>query len=204
MKNYIKEARLKIRDFCSDTRHFGMPVAMGNFLVPMIIKEYSIKHQPILHYLEKNYADIIAKYKEKKQSDEALTDDCPIWICWLQGEEQMPSICKKCLESVKNHAGKHPVIVVTWDNMKEYVSIPPYILQKVGKDVSYTHFSDILRSNLLANKGGMWIDSTVYISQDFPQWNYPFYSLKQDFPGQKKYVTQFKWTTFFMGGYKTI
>ena len=52
----------------------------------------------------------------------------------------MPFICKKCMESIRKHAGKHPVIMITFDNYQEYVTVPSYILEKVGKEISYTHF----------------------------------------------------------------
>ncbi len=106
------------------------------------------------------------------------------------------------MESIRKHAGKHPVIMITFDNYQEYVTVPSYILEKVGKEISYTHFSDILRVNLLADHGGMWMDSTIYVTQDLPDWNLPFYTLKQDLPNDKSYFSLYRWSGFFQGGVK--
>ena len=62
--------------------------------------------------------------------------------------------------------------------------------------------SDILRVNLLADHGGMWMDSTIYVTQDLPDWNLPFYTLKQDLPNDKSYFSLYRWSGFFQGGVK--
>ena len=76
----------------------------------------------------------------------------------------MPDVAKACLNSIKMHADRHPVIVITEANHGDYVDLPDYIRTKVkqGK-ISLTHLSDILRMALLAKHGGIWIDSTVLI-----------------------------------------
>lgn len=61
------------------------------------------------------------------------------------------------------------VILITKKNILEYSDIPDYIFDRVEKgEISYTHLSDILRVSLLARYGGMWIDSTCWISKTIP------------------------------------
>lgn len=48
------------------------------------------------------------------------------------------------------------------ENFNRYASFPQYIVDKVNaKKISATHFSDLLRLELLINHGGIWIDSAV-------------------------------------------
>lgn len=54
------------------------------------------------------------------------------------------------------------IITLDSSNIHEYVTLPDYINQKHENGIiSHTHYSDILRLQLLIEKGGTWIDSTV-------------------------------------------
>lgn len=111
--------------------------------------------------------NIIKKYKEASTGKSPIDKTCPIWICWWQGEANMPDIVKVCYASAKHHAGQHPVILITEQNYQEYATMPDYILQKVkNHEISLTHFSDMLRINLLKEHGGIWADSTLLFTRD--------------------------------------
>lgn len=72
-------------------------------------------------------------------------------------------VLKVCVDSIKRNAGNHRVIILTDDNYKQYVDIPKWVEEKKNKGIiSRTHYSDILRLSLLAQHGGMWIDSTFF------------------------------------------
>ena len=89
-----------------------------------------------------------------------------IFWCWLQGEDNAPKLAKACLKSIKRNLRKKEIIVITENNMNQYVNIPSYIIQKYkNKYISSTHFSDILRLELLVKYGGTWIDSSVLITR---------------------------------------
>ncbi len=92
-----------------------------------------------------------------------------IWVCWLQGEENAPDVVKICLESLRRWCDEYKIIVLTNDNIKNYVDIPDYIYRKKteGK-ITNTQFSDILRLALLSAHGGMWIDATVLLTNKLP------------------------------------
>lgn len=85
-----------------------------------------------------------------------------IWWCWLQGEENCPQLQKLCLESLRKKLHDREIIVITNDNLFEYITLPDYIIKKHndGK-ISNTHFSDLIRLQLLIKYGGTWIDSTA-------------------------------------------
>ena len=111
-----------------------------------------------------------------KQFDEQWEDNLPhhtskiIWIFWWQGEESMPFIVKKCFESVKEHLHDWDIILLTEQNYQKYASFPDFITEKIGKGITLTHFSDLLRLELLIKHGGLWLDATVLCtSGDIPQ-----------------------------------
>lgn len=102
---------------------------------------------------DRNYVE-----KEHKSSNK-------IWICWFQGLEEAPEIVKKCYQSVLANNTDKEVILISYDNLEEYVHFPDYILEKWKKgQITNTHMTDLLRLELLIKYGGMWLDATVYCS----------------------------------------
>lgn len=95
-----------------------------------------------------------------------------IWQCWLQGEQQAPPVVKQCLESVRKYLRPDQrQVIITADNYAAYVSLPDYIIEKWQSGIiTNTHFSDILRVNLLAKYGGYWIDATCLLLEPMPEW----------------------------------
>ncbi|MBQ9339780.1 MAG: capsular polysaccharide synthesis protein [Paludibacteraceae bacterium] len=123
-------------------------------------------------YLLRHYSQVAAE-PLRENSDlpqhEQTTISKHIWICWLQGEDQMPDIVKKCYNSVKTFAPDYTVHLITNVNLFEYVSLPEHIVSKYRKGIiSFTHFSDILRTCLLYEHGGLWLDSTVLLTGPLP------------------------------------
>ena len=134
---------------------------------PVITRHLLKKHQIMNEYFEKTIHDV-SKFscRIKQDTDGSLYKDC-IWICWWQGLDQAPVIVKKCVESVRKHAGSHPVIILTDQNVKDYIELPSWIVEKYAKGtISKTHLSDILRLALLAEYGGMWLDATFFCTSD--------------------------------------
>lgn len=144
--------------------------------------------------------DILKNYKKMSTVESPIGKTCPIWICWWQGEENMPDIIKVCYASVRRYAGNHPVILITERNYQEYAKIPEYILQKVqNKEISLTHFSDLLRINLLKQHGGIWADSTILFTRDIDSiitLDANFYTCRHI--ARNSNVANGRWTVFFM------
>lgn len=95
-----------------------------------------------------------------------------VWICWLQGYEQAPVLVKACIDSAKKNMPNHEVIILTDENIGDYIELPEHICKKYqqGK-ISRTHYSDIVRIALLCRWGGLWIDSTVLCTEkEFPEY----------------------------------
>lgn len=92
----------------------------------------------------------------------------PIWICWWQGYDNMPELCKLCYESVKRNLPQDCELhLITKDNYSEYILIPDNILEKCKKKIyPVAILTDWMRHKLLCEYGGFWIDATVYCSQN--------------------------------------
>lgn len=113
--------------------------------------------------LERQYRKKLLEFD--KQYRESISQELvpkKIWICWLQGIENAPDIVKKCFRSVCDNLSDNEIILIDYNNMKNYVQFPDYIMEKWknGK-ISNAHFSDLLRLELLSRYGGIWMDATV-------------------------------------------
>jgi hypothetical protein len=88
-----------------------------------------------------------------------------VWICWMQGMEKAPELVQRCYASMQENLPDREIIALTEENYKNYVNFPEHICRKIESGViTRTHFSDLLRLELLLNHGGTWIDATVFCS----------------------------------------
>lgn len=183
-------------------RHFGVIQAFHIYLM-QFIKGTGYKHEYILTWLKKHYSDILDKYKDMGQS----VENCPpsiIWVCWFQGEKAMPKTVKYCYDSIVKYSNGATVELITMNNYRDFVNIPSHIIDKVSKGkITLTHFSDIIRSHLLAEHGGIWIDATLLLTSNLKLFSYPFYSLKfRNHNDDISFVSEYRWSAFFMAGVK--
>lgn len=121
------------------------------------------KHAKSYYALKKRFKKTLASSPDMGGG----TDDEQfiVWTCWFQGEENAPALVKACFESMRNCFSDCEVIVLTEDNFKQFVTIPDYILEKYERGIiSNAHFSDILRIEVLYKHGGLWLDSTVFVT----------------------------------------
>lgn len=127
------------------------------------IQILNCKHRIIDNYLKDEMSDFIANYAFSETASTNSEHKNCIWICWWQGLENAPLIVKKCVESIKKSCDGFEVVILTNDNVDEYCHIPEIIRKKREKGIiSNTHYSDFLRVQLLAEHGGIWLDSTFY------------------------------------------
>lgn len=152
---------------------FGYGLVVTNFADKYLAgqltmyKEYS--------WLKRKFGKEVQDYsKIKVESNEGK--DC-VWVCWLQGIDNAPQLVKDCYDSVSYWLKDKEIIVITEENYKDYVQFPEYIIEKWKKGIiSNTHFSDLLRLELLIKYGGLWLDATTYLTGVLPD-----YIKKNDF-----------------------
>ena len=119
--------------------------------------QYKIKRN-----LEKRYDKEIKTFSSWYSDTQIHNTSNKVWVCWFQGMDKAPDLVKVCYKSLKNNLTDREIILITNDNMCEYVEFPDYILDKWKKgQITNTHMTDLLRLELLIKYGGMWIDSTV-------------------------------------------
>lgn len=119
------------------------------------------------NYFEKKYAGIINKYKNVCLDQSPNNNTPVIWIFWGQGEKEMPSLVKACYRQLTYYNSN--VHLISDENIDQFISIDPIIIGKVKKrKIGYANFSDIVRNTVLARYGGLWLDSTVWVSGVIP------------------------------------
>lgn len=127
------------------------------------------------------YYRIIKKKIEKKYKNTFNNDPAglqfndkkyenPVWVYWKQGENNMPKIVRRCIQSIKTYV-KDQVILLTDENISDYIQFPDYINEKLlSGTMSIAAYSDLLRFSLLEHYGGTWIDSTVFLTGPLPNY----------------------------------
>ena len=125
-----------------------------------------------------------------------------IWIFWWQGSNNMPQIVKNCYNSLLKHSNGNKVILITKNNVTRYTDIPHEIYTMVDQGkISLTHFSDIIRFNLLKNHGGLWSDATVYwIKNITTNFFGDFYTAKGIRGEYDQFISKGRWVSFLIGG----
>jgi hypothetical protein len=101
-----------------------------------------------------------------------------IWQFWDNPTGQKtPEIVKSSLESVRKFKGGFHHKILDNYTMGNYSDLPGYVIDRLKNgQMSYAHFADLLRLNLLKNHGGIWLDATAYMTGFIPQ-----YIVSEDF-----------------------
>lgn len=133
-------------------------LAVTNNTHKHIVKQFENKNLPVL---SNKINTPLKKVKE---------NELYIWFMWLQGLDEAPELVKTNYKMLIKIYGENNVRLITESNLYDYIELPNYILNKrKDKIISATHFSDIVRIQLLALYGGMWVDSTVFFSHRLPK-----------------------------------
>lgn len=198
--------------FFPDVKEFGFKIAVFraiDFLFPRPKTESYMK--ALSSYMDKELSTLTEKYKngyvfENPKEKIEMNGKIPVFVCWWQGEEKMPPIVAACIKRIKNKIPNDiaELHFITFDNYTEYVEFPEYILEKYKKGIiSLAHLSDVLRFSLLGTYGGMWIDSTVFLSDNFEfdffdrEFYTQKYSTSEECPHE---ACMGKWCGFFLYG----
>ena len=129
--------------------------------------------------LYKKYRHILDLFEDKYNPDSLHESSNKVWVCWLQGMENAPELVKRCYESIMQNLTDREIILITSENMDQYVQFPQYIIDKWKSGViTNTHLTDLLRLELLIRYGGMWLDATVFCSEE--RKNIPDYFFESD------------------------
>lgn len=116
--------------------------------------------------LWKHYIGVLRNFDNNYSKEEyPMQKSDKVWVCWMQGLEQAPALVQRCYRSLQDNLKGKEIVLLTESNFDQYVHIPDFIIEKLHKGIiTRTHFSDILRLELLIQQGGTWIDATVFCS----------------------------------------
>lgn len=89
-----------------------------------------------------------------------------IWICWLQGWNNAPWIVRKCLASWQLHNPDWDIRALDASSLQRYIELP----ELEGKEITPASMSDIIRTLLLHEYGGVWCDATLLCHRPLDTW----------------------------------
>lgn len=132
------------------------------------IQDLEVRNK-VYTYLKKHYSYVTERCHYSFKDSGTISND--IWICWLQGMDNAPDIVKVCFRSIKEWMPDKKIHVIDQDNLFEYIDLPDYILDKWKKGIiSNTLFSDFVRLSVLTRFGGIWVDATVFMTGELPDY----------------------------------
>lgn len=202
--------KTKIQKFIRLKNDFGLIFTL-KCLYWRVTKQYKKYVRIIEEYLTLYLKPEINKYCKLTKIENDKMIDKIIWICWWQGEDAMPAFCKMCYQNLlKNTPKDYTVKLITKDNYQNYTSIPHFIIEKIEQEIiPITQFCDVLRQSLLLNNGGIWIDASIWVTNQFTNYidlEREFWSIKLpaiDDPNVwGQIISECKWASFIFAGKK--
>ncbi len=115
------------------------------------------------------------EYERFVRADAVGTTDSgrtPVYVCWFQGMGNAPDIVKACYRNLKERLdeSRFELITLDKDNYIEYADFPDFLMGRIERhEIPWTHVSDILRTYLVAVRGGLWLDATMFLTQNPPE-----------------------------------
>lgn len=162
----------------------------------------------LLNFYKTDIHELNLKPLEKPNDEVGIKN---VFVCWWQGYDNMPSLCKSCYKKLKSVLNKkYNLIFITKYNYDKYVSMPDFVVEKMERGlIPITQFSDILRQGLIAQNGGIWIDSTIWTNEGINEYLEnidEFWSIGLKDIYNKRVIGQLisscKWSSFVIGGIK--
>ena len=84
-----------------------------------------------------------------------------IWMYW-HSSEHTPMVVNLCVERVKKYCPDYDVRFLNESNVRDYIEVP-----ELPKDLPIAIKADYIRLKLLAVYGGVWMDSSIFLNDDF-------------------------------------
>lgn len=179
----FRSVLLAVENFCSEKSFYAKNEKLFNKMAKKgfdIKKDLSFSIKDSLPrwerflYIKKKFRPLLDLLPCYSLDGHQIEREKIVWVAWLQGEKNMPAICKACLSSIKknytNNGGGYRVTLVTLSNVFELIKIPQAIIDKYNKGIiPHAHFSDMIRVCLLAIYGGIWMDATVFCASPLPE-----------------------------------
>lgn len=126
-----------------------------------------IRYQELVYILD-NYADIVElagddkifKPRNKEKVGKKL-----VFVLWFQGEHQAPPLVQMNIKRMRKYMSEFEVVVLNDENLSEWIDTDCIPNFNYLRENFPANCSDLIRVYLLAIYGGLWLDSTVVITE---------------------------------------
>lgn len=92
-----------------------------------------------------------------------------IWTYW-DNPDKIPKTVKICMEGWRKYNPDYEIILLTKTNYNKYVTIPEDIAKNPNFNDNPTRFADLVRIWVLAQNGGVWVDSSIILKAPLESW----------------------------------
>lgn len=114
-------------------------------------------------WIEENFELIKLRAESILENKYYLNIEDPVFVWWAQGVNQAPTLVKKMIDKMQA-VFKERLVILNEKNLSFYVTVPTQ-MEKIA-NLYRAHYSDYIRVALLGKYGGVWIDSTVLVSNE--------------------------------------
>ena len=216
--NFINQSIDFLKDVQSKRGHFPNKVlnwqiigkyvgAMNKIVGNGIAQNISNKrHAVTIEFLKNEFSEYLNSYTPVKTQVDCKENSPIIWTLWLQGFDCAPDLVKVALKNTEQFALNNgfQFRFLDEETLYDYVDFPEWIIEKRKSGIlTNTGLADLLRVTLLAEYGGVWVDSTVFIHKEFPisylKKNY--FTIKTgEMEDYSPNISKNRWKTFFLSG----
>lgn len=95
-----------------------------------------------------------------------------IWTYW-DNLNTIPKVVKLCMESWKKHNPNYTIHLLTRSNYSEHVIIPNTVANHPLMNDMPQRFADLVRCYVIAEHGGVWVDSSTLMGESLDSWLFP-------------------------------
>lgn len=88
-----------------------------------------------------------------------------MWIYWDQGLADAPALVQACVARWRECHPQWTIHVLDRRSLRDHVVMP-----QLPETIQKAHFADVLRTRLLAEHGGVWVDATTWCSRPLDHW----------------------------------
>lgn len=118
----------------------------------------------VLQSVEKMLPEILQIASDYETSPVPADWQPNAFVFWNSGLKSSPQMVQRCFEQAQRQLGTERLNFLDDQTLPKWVNVPkPF--DRV-KQLWPAHYSDILRVSLLARNGGIWLDSTIWTTED--------------------------------------
>ena len=166
----MKKTYISFKNLVKNFRKFPLKFFFRGILFDINFNdffEFLIKFNRRLFYNFLKSSDLLfnSKVGSYKPISLSASHEKTVWQFWDSGYMNAPPIVKACIQSVEKNSTGYNHVVLDNSTIPNYLRLPNHILEKYEKGlINKTHYSEIIRFALLAEYGGIWLDATVFLS----------------------------------------